>query len=65
MQVSKYLGHESYVTTLNVYGDYIAEDEGGKATPLAGPTTPSPSPEVETAPAASNVISLASRRKTG
>lgn len=42
MQVSKWLGHESYVTTLNVYGDYIAEDEGGKAVPLARPTAPVP-----------------------
>lgn len=58
MAVSKWLGHESYVTTLNVYGDYIAEDEGGKATPLARPTAPAETP----APAA-NVIDLASRRR--
>jgi len=64
MQVSKYLGHESYVTTLNVYGDYIDEAEGGKGTPLARPTAAPASPSVEDAPA-SNVISLASRRKTG
>jgi integrase len=40
MQVSKWLGHESYVTTLNVYGDYIDEAEGGKAVPLARPVAP-------------------------
>ncbi|GAA5135437.1 site-specific integrase [Pseudonocardia adelaidensis] len=35
MQVSKWLGHESYVTTLTIYADYIDEAEGGKAVPLA------------------------------
>jgi hypothetical protein len=42
MQVSKWLGHESYVTTLNVYADYIDTEEGGKAVPLARPTAPAP-----------------------
>lgn len=37
MQVSQWLGHESYVTTLNVYGDWIPEREGGKAAPLPRP----------------------------
>jgi len=37
MQVIKWLGHESYVTTLNVYGDWIPEEEGGKRNPLARP----------------------------
>ncbi|MBN9734802.1 MULTISPECIES: site-specific integrase [unclassified Pseudonocardia] len=37
MQVSKWLGHESFVTTLTIYGDYIDEDEG-KSVPLARPT---------------------------
>jgi integrase len=27
MQVSKWLGHSSYVLTLTTYADYIAEDE--------------------------------------
>jgi integrase len=40
MQVSKWLGHESYVTTLTIYADYIDETEGGKAHPLARPTAP-------------------------
>ena len=30
MQVSKWLGHASYATTLNVCAAYIAENEGGK-----------------------------------
>jgi hypothetical protein len=44
MQVSKWLGHESYVTTLTVYADYIDTEEGGKAAPLARPTAPTPTP---------------------
>lgn len=65
MQVSQWLGHGTFTITLNVYGGYIPQHEGGKKAPLARPTTPpAPSPSVE-APAPSNVISLASRRKTG
>jgi integrase len=45
MQVSKWLGHESYVTTLTIYADYIDETEGGKATPLARPVAPAPAPD--------------------
>jgi integrase len=51
MQVSKWLGHESYVTTLTIYADYIDETEGGKAAPLARPTAPVPAE-----PAPSNVV---------
>ena len=40
MAVSKWLGHESFVTTLTIYADYIDEAEGGKAVPLARPTAP-------------------------
>ncbi|TQM44106.1 tyrosine-type recombinase/integrase [Pseudonocardia cypriaca] len=58
MQVSKWLGHESYVTTLTIYADYIDESEGGKATPLARPTAPSPAPD-----RGANVINLADRRR--
>lgn len=57
MQVSKWMGHESFVTTLTIYGDYIPEDEGGKAVPLARPSAPVAAP-------AGNVISLR-RRSTG
>lgn len=39
MQVSKWLGHASFVTTLNVYADYIAENEGGKQAPLTRPAS--------------------------
>lgn len=36
MEVSKWLGHASFVTTLNVYADYISEAEGGKQAPSLG-----------------------------
>jgi hypothetical protein len=35
MAVSMWLGRESYVTTLTIYADFISDDEGGKAIPLA------------------------------
>jgi integrase len=56
MQVSKWLGHESYVTTLTIYADYIDETEGTKAIPLARPTAPTPD-------RGDNVINLVSRRR--
>jgi hypothetical protein len=67
MQVSKWLGHESYVTTLTIYADYIDETEGGKAVPLARPTAPDPAPapapeEAKAAP--SNVVQFR-RRNAG
>lgn len=57
MSVSKWLGHESYVTTLTIYADYITTDEGGKAAPLVRPTAPTH------AEAPTNVVSLAGRRR--
>ncbi|BDH56576.1 hypothetical protein MTP03_15150 [Tsukamurella sp. PLM1] len=44
MQVSKMLGHASFVTTLNVYADYISEAEGGKHAPLTRPVA-APAPQ--------------------
>jgi integrase len=61
MQVSKWLGHESYVTTLNVYGDWIPEEEGGKRNPLARPTAPISSP----ATPANNVVPFRRRSALG
>lgn len=60
MRVSLWLGHGNFSITLNVYGGYIPQDEGGKAAPLAAPVAPS-APAVEPA---TNVISLASRRRS-
>ena len=57
MQVSKWMSHESFVTTLTIYGDYIPEDEGGLAVPLARPSAPAPRPET-------NVLAFR-RRATG
>jgi hypothetical protein len=34
------LGHGNFSITLNVYGGYIPQDEGGKAAPLAAPVAP-------------------------
>lgn len=37
MQVSKWLGHSSFTVTLDVYGDYIPEQDGGAANTLPEP----------------------------
>ena len=42
MQVSKWLGHSSYVLTLTTYGDYIPDEEA---------TNPLPEPVAPAAPA--------------
>ncbi|WP_428338788.1 tyrosine-type recombinase/integrase [Mycobacterium sp.] len=38
MQVSKWLGHSTFTLTLDVYGDYIPEQDGGAANELPEPT---------------------------
>jgi integrase len=53
MQVSKWLGHSTFRLTLDVYGDYIPEQDGGAANNLPEPPAP-PKP----ASAASNVVNL-------
>ena len=58
--MSEWLGHADYTTTLRVYAHWIpAEVRNTMALPTAAPAPP----PVEAAP--SNVISLASRRRTG
>jgi hypothetical protein len=42
MQVSKWLGHSSYVLTLTTYADYIREDDT-KAPNFARPVADTPS----------------------
>jgi integrase len=51
MQVSKWLGHSSFVLTLSTYADYIREDE------LAAPKLPRP-----VADAVTNVVDLERRK---
>jgi integrase len=40
MQVSKWLGHSTFTLTLDVYGDYIPEGDGGAINNLPEPTAP-------------------------
>jgi integrase len=47
MQVSKWLGHASYVITMTVYADYVPEVE-----------TENPLPEPVVAPPKANVVNL-------
>jgi integrase len=60
MQISRWMGHESFVTTLTIYADYIDESEGGKAAPLARPTAPTSTVSTEV----NNVVPFR-RRATG
>jgi integrase len=39
MQVSQWLGHATYSPTLDVYGDYIPETDGGAVNSLREPTS--------------------------
>jgi integrase len=48
MQVSKWLGHSTYTLTLDVYGDYIPEQDGGAVNELPAPTMPVTSARVDT-----------------
>jgi integrase len=57
MQGSKRLGHSSFTLTLDVYGDYIPEPDGGAANNLPEPTAPAKRAET-----ASNVVSLFGRQ---
>jgi integrase len=58
MQVSKWLGHSTYTLTLDVYGDYIPEQDGGAANTLPEP----PAPGVTGARTATNVVELFGRQ---
>jgi integrase len=40
MQVSKWLGHSTFTLTLDVYGDYVPEKDGGAINPLPEPHAP-------------------------
>ncbi|OAN40337.1 tyrosine-type recombinase/integrase [Mycolicibacterium iranicum] len=56
MQVSKWLGHSTFTLTLDTYGDYIPEQDGGALNTL--PEPPAPARPVE---AISNVVPLRRR----
>ena len=53
MQVSKWLGHSTFTLTLDTYGDYIPEQDGGAVNTL--PEPPAPMEPVEKA---GNVLRL-------
>lgn len=60
MQVSRWLGHSTFTLTLDTYGDWIPEEEGGAGNNLPEPeavAAPTPTPESEQ----SNVIQLFGR----
>jgi hypothetical protein len=58
MQVSKWLGHASYSLTLDTYGEWIPERDGGAANKLPEP----PTPEATARAAVGNVINLLGRQ---
>ena len=57
MLVSKWLGHSTFTLTLDVYGDYIPETDGGAVNPLPEPTAPA-----KPAKPASNVVKQIGRQ---
>jgi integrase len=57
MQVSKWLGHSTFHLTLDVYGDWIPEQDGGAANDLPEP----PAPKRPAEPSA-NVVNLFGRQ---
>jgi integrase len=54
LQVSKWLGHSTFTLTLDTYGDYIPEQDGGAANTLAEPPAPVLTPAAPT----NNVVPL-------
>jgi integrase len=58
MQVSKWLGHSTFTLTLDVYGDWIPEEDGGAVNPLPEPTAPAKLQEIPT-----NVVKLFGRQE--
>jgi len=64
MQVSRWLGHGTFTLTLDTYGDWIPEEDGGAGNQLPEPTAPAP---IDSASAAtpSNVVQMFDRRSAG
>ncbi|WP_267294356.1 hypothetical protein [Mycobacterium hackensackense] len=44
MQMSKWLGHSTFTLTLNTYGDWVPEEDGGALNTLPEPPAPSAVP---------------------
>jgi integrase len=59
MQVSKWLGHSTFTLTLDVYGDYIPEEDGGALNNLPEPPAPAKQADLP-----SNVVQLFGRAAT-
>ena len=57
MQVSQWLGHASYTLTLDTYGDWIPEHDGGVPNALPEPPRPAIGAMVAT-----NVVELFGRQ---
>jgi len=66
MQVSRWLGHGTFTLTLDTYGDWIPEEDGGAGNQLPEPTAPAPADSalVEVA-TPSNVVQMFGRRTAG
>lgn len=58
MQVSKWLGRSTFVLTLDLYGHYIPEQDGGALNMLPDP----PAATKQTSQLPSNVVSLCRRQ---
>ncbi|MCZ4519512.1 tyrosine-type recombinase/integrase [Rhodococcus ruber] len=58
MQVSKWLGHSTFTLTLDTYGDWIPEEDGGAGNNLPEPTAVLMTPTAEP----SNVVPLFGKR---
>jgi len=64
MQVSRWLGHGTFTLTLDTYGDWIPEEDGGAGNQLPEPTAPAPTkPALAATP--SNVVQMFGRRSAG
>lgn len=50
MQVSKWLGHATYTLTLDTYGDWVPEADGGAANSLPEPAAPTVTAEAKILP---------------
>ncbi len=65
MQVSRWVGHGSFALTLDTYGDWIPEEDGGAGNQLPEPTTPAPIDSAAEVATPSNVVQMFGRRTAG